>query len=103
MGNLERNIQLYSLSSNLVQPYIDRLEVYATRSDIARKLHKAIRHEISSGVGDPVKIAENAVRSVQGTYRQKEDELRAARLGKHIADGPMRIGKSLGLRVFGRK
>lgn len=68
MGKLERNIQLYTLSFNLVRPYIDQLEVHASRNEVSVRLHHAIRREIAAGQVDAVKVAENAVRSVQENY-----------------------------------
>ena len=70
MADVERRIELYLLSFNLVRPYIEQLEVHAPRSDVGLKLHEAIRREISLGLTDAVKVAENAVRSVQKAYHR---------------------------------
>lgn len=77
MTDIVSTVRLYTLSFKLVRPYIDGLEVHASRSEISLKLHEAIRRKISSGSENPVEIAEYAVRSVRERYRSKQDaELR---------------------------
>ncbi|HZT27997.1 MAG TPA: hypothetical protein VFA57_20080 [Pseudolabrys sp.] len=64
MGIAHR-IELYNQASRLARDHIANDPELKGRAGLIKHLHEAIRHEIASGVTEPVTVAANAIRRLQ--------------------------------------
>jgi len=66
---IARKVELYNQAFQLARDHVAKDPGLNDRAGITKVLHDAIRHELQTGVSDPVAIAANAIRTLQTQRR----------------------------------
>ena len=78
MAGIARNVELYQLAYKLAWPYLSEFQKTADPK-IALRLHDAIRRQLNQGATEPVLIASEALKDMDGQIDETKPTRAAGR------------------------